>query len=62
MRLFFESFRILSEDTPLHFFEVFGLEKTFNEPEWPLFEFFEIVRFKKYLFRKIYSKMFFEKN
>ena len=61
MRLFFENFRILSKGTRLHFFVVFGLKKTLNEPEWPLFEFFGIVRLEKYFFEKKFKKNFFEK-
>ena len=36
---FFENFRILSKGT-LAFFCSFRFVITFNEPEWPLFEFF----------------------
>ena len=61
MRLFFENFPILSKGTHLHFFEVFGLYKTLNEPEWPLFEFFGIVRLKKYFFEKKFKNNFLEK-
>ena len=46
------------------FFLSFRFVKTFNEPEWPLFEFFGIVRLsKKILFsKKKFQKNFFEKN
>ena len=55
---FFEKFKILSKGTPC-IFQSFRFVKTFIEPEWPLFEFFGIVRlFSKILFLE---KMFFPK-
>ena len=46
------------------FFLSFRFVKTFNEPEWPLFEFFGIVRLSKKntFFEKKIQKIFFEKN
>ena len=58
---FSENFRILSKGTPCIFWS-FRFVKLFNEPEWPLFEFFGIVRPKKYFFSKKKSKIFFEKK
>ena len=47
----------------LHFFWSFRFVKTFNEPEWPLFEFFGIVRLsKKILFFEKKISIFFWKK
>ena len=62
MRLFFRKFRILSKGTPCIFWS-FRFVKTFNEPEWSLFEFFGIVRLEKILgSKKNFKNNFFEKN
>ena len=45
MRLFFRKFSDSIKGYPLAFFLKFSrFVKTFNEPEWPPFEFFGIVR------------------
>ena len=60
---FFRKFSDSVKGYPLHFFEDlrFRFVKTFNQPEWPLFEFFGIVRLKKMIRKKI-SKIIFLKK
>ena len=48
-----------SKGTLLHFFDVFPFVKTFNEPEWPIFEIFGNVR--RFLKITFFEKLFFRK-
>ena len=63
MRLFFENFRILSKGNPLHFFEVFCLEKRLMSLNGLFLSFSALCDFlKKYFFSKKKISIFFENN
>ena len=55
MRRFFRKISEFYQKVPLAFFWSFRFVKTFNEPEWPLFQFFGTVQ----LFKQILSLNFF---